>query len=124
MCGAINTIFAHTITIDNQTHYPRKTSSERLMVQWAFTAESLHQENNTTPSTLSIDSKMLQSLNQKGVLELTTPDRAQYFRILLWSPLKKQPDLLTHWVTLIPNKKYTVMNAHLMPLIMLSGLGC
>ncbi len=116
--------FAESFTLDNLTSYPMKEKHSKIAVQWASTAQEVQQANQAILNGSSLDPKTLQTLNQTGKINLTIPDHAEYFRILVWSKSEEEPDLHTNWVEIIPNKTYTLTPAHLVPTVLMAGSGC
>jgi anti-sigma regulatory factor (Ser/Thr protein kinase) len=60
----------------------------------------------------------------KGKIELTIPEDMGYFRVVVWSKGKDAPDLSTNWIDIIPGKTYTLETDHLVPVVLMSGMGC
>jgi hypothetical protein len=63
-------------------------------------------------------------LKQNGLIKITPPNKAKYFRIVVWSTDKKIPDFLTSWVDIVPTKTYIVNQDLLIPAVLMSGSGC
>lgn len=117
-------VFANSIVLDNKTDYPSKDKLGKIAIQWAVSAKAVQEENKSILNGISINSSSLMMLTQKGKVELSSPDNARYFRLVVWSNDKQEPDLLTNWVDLIPNKTYVVNQGQLVPKALLSGAGC
>ncbi len=115
---------ADQIVLDNKTNYPEKDNPGTIAVQWVTSAKATQKANKTIINGLPLDSSSLIILSQKGQIPLTPPNHAHYFRLVVWSTGKQEPDLLTNWVDIIPNKTYIVNQDQLVPAILMSGAGC
>lgn len=115
---------ADNIVLDNKTNYPEEMISGKIAVQWATSAEATQKANKAIMNGSRLDASSLMMLSQKGQTQLTPPKQAQYFRIVAWSTSKQEPDLLTNWVGIVPNKTYTVNQDQLVPAILMAGSGC
>lgn len=109
------------ITLDNKTDYPEKG---KIAVQWSETAEAIQKANRHIVNGSTLDENSLNVLTQKGPIKLSPPNKAQYFRVVVWSTGKKFPDLLTNWVDIVPNKTYVLNPDLLVPAVLMSGTGC
>ncbi|MCC5016026.1 MULTISPECIES: hypothetical protein [unclassified Legionella] len=116
--------FATTIVFDNKTTFPLKDQKSRIAVQWATTAKEMQKENKALIYGLKLNSDSLQIISQTGKSELDLPKNASHFRILVWSKGVGEPDLLTNWVSVVPNKTYTLEKDQLVPAALMSGVGC
>ncbi|HHF7344875.1 TPA: hypothetical protein ACPSKB_001287 [Legionella feeleii] len=116
--------FAATIVFDNKTTFPLKDQKSRIAVQWATTAKEMQKENKALIYGLKLNSDSLQIVSQTGKSELDLPKNASHFRILVWSKGVGEPDLLTNWVSVVPNKTYTLEKDQLVPAALMSGVGC
>lgn len=118
------TAFAENIVLENQTNYPIENEKSKIAVQWATSAKEVEEANKavTYGSKLNLDA--VQVLPKPGKINLQIPDKAAYFRILVWSKGQKEPDLLTNWVEIVPDKTYTLKPDHLVPAVLMSGTGC
>ncbi|MDP1602132.1 MAG: hypothetical protein Q8M03_02615 [Legionella sp.] len=124
LCFKISILFAENIVFNNETNYPAIDKPGKIAVQWAPTTEAIQKANKsiTVGSPLDVNSLML--LSQKGKIELTPPDAAHYFRVVVWSTDKKEPDFLTNWIDIVANKSYTLNQDQLIPAVLMSGSGC
>lgn len=124
LCFINSLVFADTITIDNLSNYPSTTSTDKMMVQWATTAEATQKINETIINDQILDANAMTALTQKGKSQLTLPTDARYFRIMVWIGKAQGPDFLTNWVAIIPGKTYELQQNQLVPKIMMTGSGC
>ncbi|KGP62846.1 hypothetical protein EP47_14290 [Legionella norrlandica] len=115
---------ADHIVLNNETSYPEKGKLGTIAVQWAFTAEDTQKANKNIIGGSRLDLSSLVILPQKGQIQLISPNHAQYFRVMVWSSEKPEPDMLTNWVEIVPNKTYTVNQDFLIPAVLMSGAGC
>ncbi len=110
------------LTTKQRTHLTIKKT--KIAIQWASSAKET-QENNQDLMYGNKDAQnSVQALTQTGAINLNVPNNAQHFRILVWSKGEGQPDFLTNWVTIIPNKKYTLHKDQLIPAVLMAGTGC
>lgn len=114
--------FAENLVLENQTSYPIKTS--RMVIQWATTAKEVEEGNSALMYGLKLNPASLQELTQAGKVSLSIPQKAEYFRVLVWSKGEGEPDLHTNWVEVIPTKTYTLKAEHLVPSVLMLGTGC
>lgn len=119
-----STALATQIMFDNKTNYPEKNNPGKIAVQWVTSAEAIQESNKAIINGSKLDLSSLMTLSQKGQIQLTLPNHANYFRVVVWSTGKKQPDLLTNWVDIVPNKTYIVNQDQLASAILVSGAGC
>ena len=124
LCFMASTALATQIMLDNKTNYPEKNNLSKIAVQWGESAEAIQESNKTIVNGSKLDLSSLITLSQKGQIQLTLPNHAHYFRVLVWSTDKKEPDLLTNWVDIVPNKTYTLNQDQLASAILVSGAGC
>lgn len=117
-------VFANSIVLDNKTNYPKKDTLGKIAIQWADSAKSVQKANKSILNGVTLNSNSLLMLTQKGKVELSSPNNARYFRLIVWSKDKKEPELLTNWVDIIPNKTYVVNQNQLVPRVLMSGSGC
>lgn len=117
-----SSLFADTLTLENQTSYPTKKS--KMAVQWASSAREIEDINQAMIYGLTLNANTFKTLSQLGKTTLNIPKLAQYFRVLVWSQGQKEPDLLTNWVEIVPDKTYTLEADHLIPAVLLCGSGC
>jgi hypothetical protein len=116
--------FAQNLQLDNQTSYPESKAKSKIAVQWAATAKEIADENNAVMTNEPLNSANMKMLTQQGKINLTVPDNAEYFRILVWTTGKGDPDSLSNWVDIVPNKTYTIGDDDLSPAVLMSGMGC
>lgn len=114
------TAFAEHITLNNQTSYPNKES--QIGIQWADTAKEVSEQSDVYCPNLKLNS--LKLLNHSGKIDLNTPANAAYFRVVIWKKNEKEPDLMTNWVDIQPKKIYTLKDDHLIPAVLMAGMGC
>ncbi len=110
--------FADNIVLENQT------SKSKIMVQWASTAKEVDDDNKAILNGDKPNPSTLQLLTKTGKVNVSIPKNAEYFRVLAWSKDQEDPDLLTNWVDVVPNKTYTLQADHLVPLVLMAGTGC
>jgi hypothetical protein len=115
--------FAGNFILNNQTSNPNNEKS-RIAIQWAFTAKDVAENNNKIIQGKKLNPHSLRVLTQTGKINLTIPKHAEYFRVLVWSKGVGEPDLLTNWVDIVPNKTYTLNKDYLIPRVLMSGMGC
>ena len=73
---------------------------------------------------VQLNPQTLQVLTRSGTIQLSVPKKAEYFRVVAWSKGEGEPDLLTNWVDIVPNKVYTLQTDHLVPTVLMIGTGC
>jgi hypothetical protein len=116
------TLAAESITFDNQTDYPTKQS--KMAIQWVTSAREVDENNKILLHGEHINPATLQNISQRGKIKLTLPQKAQQFRVLVWSQGTKEPDYTTNWIDITPDKTYTLENDCLIPVVLLAGTGC
>jgi len=116
--------FAENFILENQTAYPLKNQKSKIAVQWATSAKEVDEGNNALLNGAKLNPKTVQVLRQSGKVTLNIPKKAEYFRVLAWSKGEGDPDFLTNWVEIVPNKIYTLKTEHLVPTVLMSGTGC
>lgn len=116
--------FAENLILENQTSYPVKNQKSKIAIQWASSAKEVQEHNNAMIDGSTMSPKTFQVLNQSGKVNLKIPKKAEYFRVLAWSNGEGNPDFLTNWVDIVPNKTYTLKADHLVPSILMQGTGC
>ena len=114
--------FADNFVLENQTSYPAQKS--KMAVQWATSAKEVDEVNKAWLTALKLNPETLQMLTQTGKINLSIPSKAEYFRVIVWSKGEGEPDFLTNWVEIVPNKTYTLETAHLIPAVLMPGSGC
>lgn len=115
--------FAQNVTLDNQTPYPAASKS-KVAIQWASSAKDVQENNEASIRRAVLKQETLLPLTQSGKTTLTVPNKAAYFRVIVWSKGGADPDFLTNWVDLVPNKTYTLKTEHLVPSVLILGSGC
>ncbi|WP_115707715.1 hypothetical protein [Legionella sainthelensi] len=117
-------VLGGNIVLDNKTDYPEKGKLGKIAVQWAVSAKAIQNANKSILNRTTLDTNSLMMLAQKGRVQLTSPNHARYFRLVAWSNDNKEPDLLTNWVDIVPNKTYVVNQNQLVPRVLMAGAGC
>lgn len=120
----VSTSFAEHVVLNYVTLNTHSRQKIKVGIQWAATAKEIDENDNIIRQGLELNLKNLKILTKLGKINLDIPEKAQYFRVLVWSNKTSSPDLLTNWVELIPNKTYTLDDDHLVPAVLLSGAGC
>lgn len=116
--------FGKTIILDNEISLAEKKSATKVGIQWALSAKEVQAENNKMQQGLKLNPHSFKMISQQGKVTLTLPDNAKYFRVLAWSKSESEPDLLTNWVNIVPDKTYMIDAEHLMPAVLIFGMGC
>ena len=116
--------FADNMILENQTDYPLKNQPSKMAIQWASSAREVDEGNKAVIYGLQLKPESLLVLTQSGKIEVSIPEKADSFRVLVWSKGEGEPDLLTNWVDVVPNKTYTLKQDHLVPAVLISGTGC
>lgn len=120
----LTTGFADEIILDNQSGYPRAQEKSKIAIQWASSAKEVQEHNQSSIHGFKLNSRTIKSLNQTGKLKIFVPKNAEYFRILVWPNGKEHPEFLTNWVEVLPNKSYLLKSDHLIPSVLMIGMGC
>ena len=118
------TAFSANFVLINQTAYPQKNPNSKIAIQWANSAKEVDDSNKALMLESKVNPDTVQMLNQAGKMNITIPEKAQYFRVVAWSKSEGDPDLLTNWVDIVPNKTYTLEADHLVPAVLMAGTGC
>jgi hypothetical protein len=116
--------FSDSFVFDNQTSYPNKDQKSKIAVQWATSAKEVDEGNKALMYGYKLDPSTFKIVTNQGKVTLNIPEKAQYFRVLVWSNDDENPDLITNWVDVEPNKTYTLTTDHLVPTVLMSGTGC
>ena len=124
LSGITTLCFAENLTIDNQTSYPDKAQHSKIAIQWAASAKEVNALNHAIMDGSELNLDSMKTLTQSGKVTLDIPEKAECFRVIAWSKEGQEPDLLTNWVDIVPNKTYTLKADHLVPLVLMSGTGC
>lgn len=116
--------FAQEIVLENQTSFPNKDKRTKMAIQWAASAKEVDDYNKALMYGYKFNTSSIQDIAQSGKVNLKIPEKAEYFRILSWSKEQKDPDYITNWVDIIPNKTYTLKPDQLVPTVLMLGTGC
>lgn len=116
--------FAEHFVLENQTPHPMQGQTSKIAIQWASTAKEVDENNKASMHGIQLNPKTLQTLTQSGKVQVHIPNKAEYFRIVVWSKGEGQPDYVTNWVDIVPNKIYKLEEGHLFPSVLLFGMGC
>ncbi len=116
--------FAENLVIENKTSYPAKHQQSKIAIQWANSAKEVQENNHASLYGKTLNPATFQELTKSGTIQLNIPQHAEYFRILVWTKGEGEPDLLTNWVDIVPNKTYRVDNDRLVPAVLMAGTGC
>ncbi len=116
------TAYAETLILDNQTPYPNKNST--ISIQWASSASDVKEGNDALLQGKELNQNSLQPITQPGKITLTYPQKAECFRVLVWSNGESEPHLHTNWVEITPNKTYPLKTDQLVPTVLMPGMGC
>ena len=116
--------FCEDLVLENQTVYPAKDQKAKIAIQWASSAKEVDEANHAAAHGLELRLDSIKFLTQSGKVHIVIPDNAQYFRVLVWSTGTGNPDLLTNWVDVVPNKTFTLKADHLVPASLMAGTGC
>lgn len=122
LCAA-TTGFTDNFILENQTSYPQKQKS-KMAIQWASSAKEVEEANTASIQGVKLNPKTLQVLHKTGNVQMAIPKNAEYFRVVVWSKGAQEPDLLTNWINIEPNKTYTLKEEHLVPSVLMLGSGC
>lgn len=117
-------VLANSFVLDNKTNYPKKDKLGKIAIQWALSAKAVQKANKNILNDSTLNSSALMMLTQKGKIQLKSPKNARYFRVVVWSSNKQEPDLLTNWVDIIPNKTYILNQQQLVQRALMAGAGC
>lgn len=123
LCSTI-TLFGDELCLMNKTSYPQDFPNSTMAIQWASSAQEVDRDNKALLNGDRVDPSTLAVLKQSGSNKLVIPDKAQHFRVLVWTKGEGEPDLHTNWVDVVPNKTYTLQNDHLVPTVLMAGMGC
>lgn len=114
----------HSIVVNNETNYPIEGKLGKIAVEWAASNIEIQNANKAIMQGKSLAPSSLKQLTQIGKNRLSLPDTARYFRIVAWSSNQREPDLLTNWVEVMPNKIYTIKQDELSEAALIFGSGC
>ena len=125
LCISIGTAgFTEHITINNQYKNPVNHQQANVVIQWAISAKDVEKNNKRIKQGGTLNPDALQSITHQGMINIDIPKKATYFRLMVWPRGVKNPDSLTNWVDIVPNKIYTLTKEYLVPLVLMSGTGC
>lgn len=116
------TLFAETITIDNQTKYPDKKSNTKIGIQWAGSSKEMNQKSIDTM--YQSDEQLDTLLSKVGKNEIEVPSDAKYFRLCIRSNKDSSSDYVTSWVLIVADKNYSLEQDNFYPAVLSSGSGC
>lgn len=116
------TLFAETITIDNQTQYPDKKTATKIGVQWAGSSKEMNQKSIETM--YQNDEQLDTLLSKVGKNQIDIPADAKYFRLCIRSNKDPASDYVTSWVLIVAGKHYTLEQENFYPAVLSSGSGC
>jgi hypothetical protein len=119
-----NLAFAETVFLDNQTSYPSQTPKSKIAVQWATSAQEVQESNEASIRGNQLKQGTLFPVTQSGKVTLNVPNKVMYFRVIVWSKGGGDPDFLTNWVDVVPNKTYVLKTDNLIPSVLILGAGC
>lgn len=120
----VTSAFADSIILNNQALNPAHDKKSKMAIQWVNSAKDVEEENTKLKRGENLNPNSLQNLNHAGKIQLIIPKKAEYFRVLVWTKAAREPDLLTNWVDVVPKKTYTLNKDLLVPLVLISGMGC
>lgn len=124
LVGVVNIGFAERIILVNDTKYPHALQKSKIAIQWATLAKEVEESNNKLKQGVKLDQKAFQILKKTRTIHLNIPEKAEYFRVVVWSKGVHEPDFLTNWVDIVPNKTYTLNEQYLIPVALMAGMGC
>jgi len=116
--------FADHFILENQTSYPNKNQKSKIAIQWANSAKEVNENNMASMYGTKLNKSTLQPLKQTGTIDVTIPKNVQYFRVVAWSNGDGEPDLVTNWIEIVPDRTYTLDGDHLVPVVLMQGTGC
>lgn len=118
---ALFLFFATSLVADSFT-LENKTSFQKIAIQWASSARAVQESNDSLMQEDPLPKNLYYLKNTNSKVPI--PANASYFRILVWENQDRDPNLLTNWVDIIPNKTYLIDNEHLTPVVLMNGMGC
>jgi hypothetical protein len=111
-----SSLFADSITLENKSTHPK------IAVQWASSARVAQDSNDALMQGDPLPKDLYYP--RKEISKITIPANASYFRIVAWDSKNKNPDYLTNWVEIVPDKTYEIDDEHLTPVLLMNGMGC
>ena len=116
--------YAEPFVLDNQALKSGDIQASNIAIQWATSARDAEESNIMVRQIKKLNPDSLQALPKGGKINLNSPQKAAYFRVIIWKNGTGDPDFLTNWVDIVPNKIYTLNKEHLIPLVLMQGMGC
>lgn len=113
----IGALFADSFTLENKTPF------NKIAIQWAPSARAAQEMNDALIQREPLSASELYRTKQSKTI-VRIPKNAAYFRVLVWETSDKLPDRLTNWIELVPGKTYLLKKEHLVPLLLINGMGC
>ncbi len=87
--------FAEHFVLNNQVEKSTSNQKSRVAIQWASSAKEVDESNNLIRQGLKLNPDSLQVLTQLGKINLDSPKKAEYFRVLVWINGAEHPEFLT-----------------------------
>lgn len=119
-----SSLWGTEIVLDNQTQYPDPHQQSKMLVHWATSGKEVQDANYAVRYAGSVNEPHTLVVQTTGVVHLTLPEDAEYFRVLVWEAGEAAPKVLTNWVDVIDKKIYSLRNEHLVPIRLMAGTGC
>lgn len=119
----VTSTLADSLVLNNQAPNFINNKS-KMAIQWATSNKEVEENNIRLKQQKKLNPNSLQMLTRIGKIHLNIPKNAEYFRVLVWSNNKAEPDFLTNWVDIVPKKTYTLNKDYLIPSVLISGMGC
>lgn len=116
--------FSENLVLENETAYPIQHKQSRMAIQWAASAKEVQEHNQVSIQGTKLNSGTLQAIGKQGQSKLSIPKNAEYFRVVVWLKGEGSPAFITNWVEVVPNKIYQLKSDHLIPAVLMSGMGC
>ncbi len=120
----VPTGFTESLMLKNQALNPTNNHKSTIAVQWATSAKEIEESNNRLQNEIKLNQDTLRVITQTGKNKLDIPQKAEYFRVLVWSKSTGTPEFITNWIDIELNKTYTLNKEHLVPFILMRGTGC
>ena len=120
----VPTGFTESLMLNNQALNPTNNHKSTIAVQWATSAKEIEESNNRLQNEIKLSQDTLRVITQTGKNKLDIPQKAEYFRVLVWSKSTGTPEFITNWIDIELNKTYTLNKEHLVPFILMRGTGC
>lgn len=119
-----STTWGDSFVLNNQALHAIHSKKSSFLIQWATSSKEVEENNMRLKQGKKLNPDSLQIMTQIRKISVEIPTTAKYFRILVWSKGVEEPDFLTNWVDIVPRKNYTLNKEHLIPFVLLSGMGC